>query len=208
METTKTHGADAGELAADAGPDRTEDDGATDATAPETAPPVTAPATTGEPPQDTDESDESDDADEPETTGTADAPAAHAGVVPGAAAVVGAALGLASLTGTWLGTVLAERRQLIGQINTSSGSPAQQIEQIYGAPWHTTAAVNGVCALVALVLLGAVLLAGRNSAPWVRAVAWGGLALGVLGLFVAAGTWFDLFGGLPTVAETPVSSGG
>ncbi|MFI8179400.1 hypothetical protein ACIF70_02585 [Actinacidiphila glaucinigra] len=196
METTKTHEADAGELAADAGPDRTEDDGATDATAPDTTP-----ATTGEP----QEFDEPDDVDEPETTGTADA---SAGVVPGAAAVVGAALGLASLTGTWLGTVLAERRQLIGQINNSSGSPAQQIEQIYGAPWHTTAAVNGVCALAALVLLGAVLLAGRNAAPWVRAVAWGGLALGVLGLCVAAGTWFDLFGGLPTVAETPVSSGG
>ncbi|MYX34221.1 MULTISPECIES: hypothetical protein [unclassified Streptomyces] len=205
METTKTHGPEAGELDADRGPDRTEDDGATDATAPGTAPetasPGAAPATSGEP-QDLDEH---DDVDEPETPGSADAPA---GVVPGAAAVVGAALGLASLTGTWLGTVLAERRQLIGQINTSSGSPAQQIEQIYGAPWHTTAAVNGVCALVALVVLGAVLLAGRNAAPWVRAVAWGGLALGVLGLCVAAGTWFDLFGGLPSVAGTPVSSGG
>lgn len=212
METTKTHGPEAGELDADRGPDRTGDDGATDATAPGTAPetapetasPGTAPATTGEP-QDLDDP---DDVDEPETPGIADAPAAPAGVVPGAAAVVGAALGLASLTGTWLGTVLAERRQLIGQINTSSGSPAQQIEQIYGAPWHTTAAVNGICALAALVVLGAVLLAGRTAAPWVRAVAWGGLALGVLGLCVAAGTWFDLFGGLPSVAGTPVSSGG
>lgn len=208
METTKTHGAAAGEAAADTGPaadtepDRTGDGGATDATTP-----GTVPAAAGEEPLDLDESDESDDPDEPEPVEAPHA-ATPAGVVPGAAAVVGAALGLASLTGTWLGTVLAERRQLTGQINTSSGTAAQQIEQIYGAPWHTTAAVNGICALTALVVLAAVLLAGRNAAPWVRAVAWGGLALGALGLFVAAGTWFDLFGGLPSVAEAPVSSGG
>ncbi|WP_431960713.1 hypothetical protein [Actinacidiphila sp. bgisy160] len=208
METTKTHGAAAGELAADAELDRTEDEVAPPATAPDAEP-----AASGEPqaPAAPDDLDETDD---PDGTGTLDAPDAAAsaprpaGVVPGAAAVVGAALGLASLTGTWLGTVLAERRQLVGQINASSGSAAQQIEQIYGAPWHTTAAVNGVCALACLVVLGAVLLAGRNAAPWVRGVAWGGLVLGVLGLFVAAGTWFDLFGGLPTVAQAPVSSGG
>ncbi|MDX2818037.1 hypothetical protein PV410_36815 [Streptomyces sp. PA03-5A] len=203
METTKTHGAAADGRAADAELDRAEDDGATSAPAPapDAGPP--APADLDTP----DDLDEADDLDEPDTLDTPDAPR-PAGVVPGAAAVVGAALGLASLTGTWLGTVLAERRQLVGQINTSSGSAAQQIEQIYGGPWHTTAAVNGVCALIALVVLGAVLLAGRNAAPWVRAVAWGGLALGALGLCVALGTWFDLFGGLPSVAEAPVSSGG
>lgn len=212
METTKTHGAAADERAADAGPDRAEDDAATPA--PTTAPDA-GPAAADEPqalgePDESNEPDEPDDLDEPQALDASDAPAdtGPAGVVPGAAAVVGAALGLASLTGTWLGTVLAERRQLIGQIETSSGSAAQQIEQIYGAPWHTTAVVNGACALVALVVLGAVLLAARNAAPWVRAVAWGGLALGVLGLFVAGGMWFDLFGGLPAVAEAPVSSGG
>ncbi|MEU4091873.1 hypothetical protein [Streptomyces sp. NPDC026673] len=209
METTKTHGAAADELAADAEPDRAEDDAATPAptTAPDAGPAAAdEPRALGEP----DELDEPDDLDEPQALEASDAPAdGHpAGVVPGAAAVVGAALGLASLTGTWLGTVLAERRQLIGQIKSSSGTAAQQIEQIYGAPWHTTAVVNGACALVALVVLGAVLFAARNAAPWVRAVAWGGLALGVLGLLVAGGMWFDLFGGLPAVAEAPVSSGG
>ncbi|MEU1619956.1 hypothetical protein ABZ479_21970 [Streptomyces sp. NPDC005722] len=224
METTKTHEAAAGDLAADAERDRTGDDGAHPATAPG-AEPTTAdqPQALDEPgrredPQDSEareeaearqEADDVDAAEQSDATGTPEAAdASTPAVVPGAAAVVGAALGLASLTGTWLGTVLAERRQLVGQIHASSGTAAQQIEQIYGAPWHTTAVVNGVCALVALVVLGAVLLAGRNAAPWVRAVAWGGLALGVLGLFVAAGTWFDLFGGLPSVAEAPVSTGG
>jgi hypothetical protein len=213
METTKTHEAAADEPAANgelAPTDRTD---GTDAG--QTGGPAAEPDAKRTVPDDPDEFDDSDDSDDPEDSDDLDAPAvpdapaaARPAVLPGAAAVVGAALALASLTGTWLGTVLAERRQLIGQINASSGSAAQQIDQIYGAPWHTTAAVNGGCALVALVVVAAVLLAARDAAPWVRAVAWGGVALGVLGLCVAGGMWLDLFGGLPSVAATPASSGG
>ncbi|MFE7121514.1 hypothetical protein ACFU99_39385, partial [Streptomyces sp. NPDC057654] len=41
---------------------------------------------------------------------------ASSGVFAGAAAVVSAALGFAALSGTWLGTLLAERKTLTGQI--------------------------------------------------------------------------------------------
>ncbi|MGW3242198.1 hypothetical protein [Streptomyces sp. NPDC001070] len=205
METTKTHETAADEPTADGGIAPTDRTDGTDAG--QTGGPAAVPDARPAVPEDPDDLDDSDDLDAPAVP-DALAAAGPAVVLPGAAAVVGAALALASLTGTWLGTVLAERRQLIGQINASSGSAAQQIEQIYGAPWHTTAAVNGGCALVALVVVAAVLLAARGAAPWVRAVAWGGLALGVLGLFVAGGMWLDLLGGLPSVAATPASSGG
>lgn len=98
-----------------------------------------------------------------------------------------------------MGTVLSARRELVGQIGASSATPAEQINQIYAAPWHTVAAVNGAFALVALIVAGVLLLAVRDSAPWVRALAWGGLVLGVLGLLIAVGMYFDLFASLPTV---------
>ncbi|MEU6344181.1 hypothetical protein ABZ883_24915 [Streptomyces sp. NPDC046977] len=144
-----------------------------------------------------------------EDEGDGDTPAGRSSAVaPGAAAVVGAALGLASLTGTWMGTVLSARRELVGQIGASSASPAEQINQIYAAPWHTVAAINGAFALVALIVTGIVLLAVRDSAPWARALAWGGLVLGALGLLIAVGMYFDLFASLPTVPATPAAPAG
>jgi hypothetical protein len=42
--------------------------------------------------------------------------------------------------------------------------------------------------------------AARQQSPvWVRAVAWGALALGVVGLGVSAAMYFDLFAGTITV---------
>ncbi|MFJ9821116.1 hypothetical protein ACIRU3_38855 [Streptomyces sp. NPDC101151] len=127
------------------------------------------------------------------------------GIAAGVAAVVCAGLGVASLTGTWVGTVLSQRQQLDGQIHSSSASPAQQIKQIYGAAWHTVAAVNGAFALAAVLLAALVVIGAKGAAPWVRVVAWGGLALGVLGLLIAGGMWFDLFAGLPQVPAAPVA---
>ncbi|MFD3455490.1 hypothetical protein ACFWVC_25370 [Streptomyces sp. NPDC058691] len=219
METTKTADAatdtttDAVETVSDDAAEkhaRTEDSTSTKSTkATENAAPVKDADA-----DDADDADEDTDADDElaEDEGNGDTPAARpAAILPGAAAVVGAALGLASLTGTWLGTVLSARRELVGQIGASSATPAEQINQIYAAPWHTVAAVNGAFALVALIVTGVLLLAVRDSAPWARALAWGGLVLGALGLLIAIGMYFDLFAALPTVPATPpapATSGG
>ncbi|MFJ5044809.1 hypothetical protein [Streptomyces sp. NPDC088719] len=131
---------------------------------------------------------------------------ARHGVGAGAAAVVSAALGIVALTGAWTGRVAAERETLIGQIQTSGGgSPAQQISEIYGDAWHTTALVNGVFAVLALLVGVFVLVRPAFGAPserpqptWVRAVALAGVALGAIGVLISAGMYFDLFMTLPT----------
>lgn len=131
---------------------------------------------------------------------------ARHGVGAGAAAVVSAALGIVALTGAWTGRVAAERETLIGQIQTSGGgSPAQQISEIYGDAWHTTALVNGVFAVLALLVGVFVLVRPAFGTPserprptWVRAVALAGVALGAIGVLISAGMYFDLFMALPT----------
>ncbi|MFD5203417.1 hypothetical protein ACFWM7_25445, partial [Streptomyces sp. NPDC058375] len=131
---------------------------------------------------------------------------ARHGVGAGAAAVVSAALGVVALTGAWTGRVAAERETLIGQIKTSGGgSPAQQISEIYGDAWHATALINGVFAVLALLVGVFVLVRPAFGTPsekpqptWVRAVALAGVALGVLGVLISAGMYFDLFAALPS----------
>jgi hypothetical protein len=132
---------------------------------------------------------------------------AFSSLAAGAAAVVGAGLGLASLTGTWLSDVMSSRQELIGQIHGQTATPEEQIATIYGTPWHTTALFNGFFAVAAILVAGAALVIpsfGRNredSPTWVRAVAFGGLALGTIGLVIAAVMWFDVFTELPAVPE-------
>ncbi|MER7724304.1 hypothetical protein [Streptomyces sp. NPDC096323] len=129
-----------------------------------------------------------------------------------AAAVVSAGLGIVSLTGAWSGRVAAERETLIGQMKTSSGgSAAQQISEIYGDAWHATALVNGLFGLLALLVGVYVLVRPAFGAPsahpqpgWIRAVAKGGIALGVLGVLIAVCMYFDLIVALPTA---PASAG-
>ncbi|MGW5117431.1 hypothetical protein ACWEQ8_18650 [Streptomyces noursei] len=167
----------------------------------------TAPATTtdadADAASDTDaESDAESDADADAEDATPEEPVA-AGAAAGAGAVVAAGLGLASVTGTWLSTLLAERQTLLGQIKLQSGKATDQIAAVYGAPWHTTALVNGVFAVLAM-LVAAVVLTGRRPA-WVRAVAWGGLVLGLLGLVISAGMYLDLFASMPSL---PKGAGG
>ncbi|MBL1097538.1 hypothetical protein [Streptomyces coffeae] len=139
--------------------------------------------------------------------------AATPGVLPGAAAVVAAGLGFASVSGTWLGTMMQERKQLTGQIAAQSGSAGDQIAALYGTPWHTAALVNGIFALAAVVIAAVVLTRRHPSAPdtssasaaapWITAVAWGAVLLGILGLLIAAAMGLDLFTALPTVPSSP-----
>ncbi|MEU8628025.1 hypothetical protein [Streptomyces sp. NPDC048669] len=137
-----------------------------------------------------------------------------AGLGTAAAAVVSAGLGIVSLTGAWSGRVAAERETLIGQIKTSSGgSAAQQISEIYGDAWHATALVNGLFGLVALLVGIYVLVRPAFGAPsahpqagWVRAVAMGGIALGVIGVLISVGMYFDLIVALPTAAAATAGS--
>ncbi|MFF7336650.1 hypothetical protein ACFZAT_04845 [Streptomyces sp. NPDC008163] len=122
------------------------------------------------------------------------------------AAVVSAGLGVVGLTGAWTGRVAAERETLIGQIKTQSGgSAAQQINEIYGDAWHSTALVNGIFGLLALLVGSYVLVRPAFGAParqpqagWVRAVARGGIALGALGVLISIAMYFDLIVALPT----------
>jgi hypothetical protein len=133
---------------------------------------------------------------------------APSGLAAAAAGVVAAGLGVVGLTGSWSGRVAAERETLLGQMKTASGgSVAQQISEIYGDAWHSTALVNGLFALLAL-LVGVFALVRpafgtptRDPQPgWVRAVATAGIALGVLGVLISVGMYFDLIVALPTAS--------
>ncbi|MGW0599749.1 hypothetical protein ACWD11_21705 [Streptomyces sp. NPDC002776] len=123
----------------------------------------------------------------------------------GAGAVVSAALGLVSLTGGWIGTVAAARETLIGQLETSSSATvAQQVQQVYGDAWQTTALWAGLFALIALIA-GVFVLArpafgvpGEPQPVWIKSVAWGGVALGVIGLLLAVLKYTDVLLGLPS----------
>ncbi|MGV9993045.1 hypothetical protein [Streptomyces sp. NPDC003374] len=138
-------------------------------------------------------------------SGEADGGDGPSGVGQGAGAVVSAALGLVSLSGSWLGTVAGAREQLIGQLRTaSSAGIAQQIKEVYGDAWRTTALWGGLFALAALVV-GVVVLArpafgapGRPQAPWIKSVAWAGVVLGVVGLLLAVLKYTDALLGLPS----------
>ncbi|MFB7218534.1 hypothetical protein [Streptomyces sp. NPDC056227] len=135
-----------------------------------------------------------------------DVDGAPSGLGAAAAAVVAAGLGVVGLTGAWSGRVAAERETLLGQMKTASGgSVAQQISEIYGDAWHSTALVNGLFALLALLVGVFALVRPAFGAPtkdpqpgWVRAVATGGIALGVLGVLISVGMYFDLIVALPT----------
>ncbi|MGW0547829.1 hypothetical protein [Streptomyces altiplanensis] len=167
---------------------------------------------------DADADENADDGNEAADADASDkAPRVSSGVGAGAAAVLSTVLGFAALTGTWTGRVAAERQTLIGQLGTTqTDSPADQVAALYGNGWHMTALVNGGFALLALVVAVVVLVRPAFGTPgsthpfgWVRSFAWAGFALGVLGLLVSAGMYFDLFAAMPVppVAETGAGAG-
>ncbi|KUM91517.1 hypothetical protein AQI88_36715 [Streptomyces cellostaticus] len=142
---------------------------------------------------------------ETEANGAAPQEKTPSGVGQGAAAVVSAALGLVSLSGGWIGTVAAARETLVGQLQTSSNAGvAQQVKEVYGDAWHTTALWAGLFALAALIT-GVVVLArpafgapGRPQAAWIKSVAWAGVSLGVIGLLLAVLKYSDALLALPS----------
>ncbi|KND39537.1 membrane protein [Streptomyces acidiscabies] len=125
----------------------------------------------------------------------------------GAAAVVSAALGFVSLSGSWIGTVASARETLMGQLQTSStASVATQVKEVYGDAWKTSAMWAGVFALVALVTAVVVLVRpafGNPDKPqpgWIKSVAWGGVSLGVIGLLLAVLKYSDALLSLPSAS--------
>ncbi|MER5290630.1 hypothetical protein ABT382_00840 [Streptomyces pharetrae] len=136
---------------------------------------------------------------------TAVTEAGPSGAGQGAGAVVAAALGVVSLTGSWVGTVASARESLIGQLETSSSSSvAAMVEAGYGDAWRAGALWAGLFALAALIA-GVVVLArpafgapGRPQAPWIKSVAWAGVSLGVIGLLLAVLKYTDVLLGLPS----------
>lgn len=149
---------------------------------------------------------EADDADELVVVEEV-APARPSGVFTGAAAVVSAALGVIGLSGGWLGTVAAARSNIVGQLETKqSASVADQIQALYGDSWQVTALIAGAFALAALVVGFIVLVRpafgapGQVQAPWIKSVAWAGVALGVIGLLLAIAKYSDLIYGLPSAS--------
>ncbi|AVV40351.1 hypothetical protein PYK79_00330 [Streptomyces sp. ID05-04B] len=128
------------------------------------------------------------------------------GVGQGAGAVVSAVLGFVSLTGSWVGTIAAQRESILGQMeNSASGTPsiAVQLKESYGDPWQITALCAGLFALTALVV-GVVVLArpafgspDRPQAAWIKSVSWAGVTLGVIGLLLAVLKYTDALLALP-----------
>ncbi|MGW7080544.1 hypothetical protein [Streptomyces sp. NPDC054866] len=156
-----------------------------------------------------DEAVEGDDADDVDELVVVDevAPARSTGVFQGAAAVVSAALGVIGLSGGWLGTVAAARSNIVGQLETKqSASVADQIQALYGDSWQVTALIAGAFALAALVVGFVVLVRpafgapDQVQAPWIKSVAWAGVALGVIGLLLAIAKYSDLIYGLPSTS--------
>ncbi|MFI6350017.1 hypothetical protein [Streptomyces sp. NPDC050560] len=141
----------------------------------------------------------------PEAHGDGEKP--PSGVGQGAGAVISAALGVVSLSGSWLGTVAGARESLIGQLNTvDSAGVAKKIQEVYGDQWHAIALVGGVFALIGLIVGVGVLARPAFGVPgppqpvWIKSVAWGGVALGVLGLLLAIMKLTDILLGLPSAS--------
>ncbi|MFH8611963.1 hypothetical protein ACH4D5_31220 [Streptomyces sp. NPDC018029] len=176
---------------------------AADAAGPEGAAPEAAEAADAD--AETAEDAENADADDDVDADVAARPAGPTGVGQGAAAVVSAALGVIGLSGGWLGTIAGARSNIMGQLETKqSASVSDQLQAMYGDSWQATALIAGFFAAAALVVGFLVLVRpafgapGKEQAPWIKSVAWAGVALGVIGLLLAVAKYSDLLLGLPS----------
>jgi hypothetical protein len=120
------------------------------------------------------------------------------GILGGAAAITAAALGLVSISGTWFSTIILTQTQFNASLNATGKSTATQLAEGYTGPWHQMAEHNGVFAAVALLVGAAVLFAAqflsvRVTPNWIKAVAWVAIVLGLIGLLISAGMYFDWF---------------
>ncbi|WP_149825272.1 hypothetical protein [Streptomyces tailanensis] len=130
------------------------------------------------------------------------------GAGQGAGAIVSAALAVISLSGSWVGTVAAEREQISGNLEmqaATNATVATQLEAVYGDAWQATAMWGGVFALIALIVGVAVLarpafgVPGKPQPVWIKSVSWAGVSLGVIGLILAVLKYTDVWLGLPSV---------
>ncbi|MGP4006438.1 hypothetical protein [Streptomyces sp. 4N124] len=131
------------------------------------------------------------------------------GVGQGAGAIVSAALGLVSLTGSWVGTVASAREEITGQLEmqaSSNASVAAQLQAVYGDAWEATALWGGAFALIALIVGVAVLarpafgVPGKPQPVWIKSVSWAGVSLGVIGLLLAVLKYTDVLVSLPSTS--------
>ncbi|MFJ7074595.1 hypothetical protein [Streptomyces sp. NPDC098781] len=132
----------------------------------------------------------------------------HSDVGQGAGAVLSLALGFVSLTGSWIGTIATARENLLGQLENQSASQAdvdKLIQAGYVDGWHAAALWAGLFAMAALIV-GVVVLVrpafgapGKPQATWIKSVAWGGVAVGVVGLLLAVLKYTDVLLSVPSV---------
>jgi proteasome assembly chaperone (PAC2) family protein len=118
------------------------------------------------------------------------------GVVSGAFALTALAFGVASLTGSWLGTVYSARAEYVAELKEKTQTTQASLDAFHSG-WHAQAALGGIFALAAL-LFGAgvlaspsLLLSGRTP-TWARAAALGGIIIGAVGLLLAILGWFNV----------------
>ncbi|MDX2528835.1 hypothetical protein [Streptomyces europaeiscabiei] len=132
---------------------------------------------------------------------------ASPGVGQGAAGIVSVVLGLVSLTGGWVGTVASARAEITGQIEmqaATNATVATQLQAVYGDAWQASALWGGIFALVGLLVGVAVLVRpafgdpDQVQTPWIKSVAWAGVAVGFIGLVLAALKYSDILLGLPS----------
>jgi hypothetical protein len=120
------------------------------------------------------------------------------GILGGAVAIIAAVFGLVSISGTWFSSTIMTQTQFNASINATGKTTATQLAEGYTGPWHTLAWHNGIFAGVAVlagvgVLFAAQFLAVRVTPNWIKAVAFAAIALGLVGLLISAGMYFDWF---------------
>jgi hypothetical protein len=129
------------------------------------------------------------------------------GVGQGAGAVVSAALGFVSLTGSWVGTIAAQKESLLSQMkNSQTSNVSTLLKEGYGDVWNVQALYAGIFALVALIV-GVVVLVrpafgapGKPQAVWIKSVSWAGVTLAVIGLLIAVLKYTDVLVSLPSAS--------